>query len=688
LRVRLSLFIIIGLILSFYIIPSVFSEDSELERELKNRAGAVNSQTEPTGTIPSGVKPAEAEKPAPPATKPQGTEQLGVESQRPEEGQAVPAEPEKKPALPPKTPKPHTASGTVSFFFDDADIFEVAQTIFGDVLKVNYIIDPKVKGRVNFRTVTPIPKDEVLPVMEIILRLNGIGFVEERGIYNIVPLDEVSKELVYAQIGKSPENVAIELFTFKNMNLKDSMAEIENALGLSLKGGMVRVLPVYHMNSLIVVASAKEQLEYIRKWIEVFDNMFSVARPKIFVYPVQNSKAKDVASLLQSIFSGGGTGPTSAPATRTETPKTTPSAPLPPPSTVTKPGAAAVVSGTGTLISAETKIFADEITNSLIILATPTDYEFIKETIQKIDIMPRQVVIEGLIARVDLTDNLSFGLSWSLNTDVKISGIKPFVNNINLNGNVGINPGGLVTTMPAKGFTFVGTDPKGVVRAVLTALAEESKAKVLAAPHILVSDNREARIQVGRQVPIATSTSTTPLTGGAEATNYSTSTIQYKDIGIILKVKPQINDSGLVSLEITQEISSLGETVKVGGLDEISINKTEATTNLIAQDGDTIIIGGLIQEDVSKSKDGIPFLSKIPIIGNLFGNTTDKNTRTELIILLTPHVMKNQQEAGDVTSDYVDRYKGSTKDKDINKFIKERSQKEKSGGNAETKDAK
>ncbi len=686
-RVRLSLFIIIGLILSFYIIPSAFSEDTELERELKNRPGAVNSQTGPAGTIPSEVRPAEAEKPSPPETKPQGTKQIGIESQKTETGQAIPVEPEKEPGIPRKPPQPYVASGTVSFFFDDADIFEVAQTIFGDVLKVNYIIDPKVKGRVNFRTVTPIPKDEVLPVMEIILRLNGIGFVEERGIYNIVPLDEVSRELVYAQIGKSPENVAIELFTFKNMNLKDSMSEIENALGLSLKGGLVRILPVYHMNSLIVVASTKEQLEYIRKWIEVFDNMFSVARPKIFVYPVQNSKAKDVASLLQSIFSGGGAGPTSA-APKTEPSKTTPGAPSPSTPTGPKSGAAAVVTGTGTLISAETKIFADEITNSLIILATPTDYEFIKETILKIDIMPRQVVIEGLIARVDLTDNLSFGLSWSLNTDVKISGIKPFVNNINLDGNVGINPGGLVTTMPAKGFTFVGTDPKGVVRAVLTALAEESKAKVLAAPHILVSDNREARIQVGRQVPIATSTTTTPLTGGTEATNYSTSTIQYKDIGIILKVKPQINDSGLVSLEITQEISSLGETVKVGGLDEISINKTEATTNLIAQDGDTIIIGGLIQEDVSKSKDGIPFLSKIPIIGNLFGNTTDKNTRTELIILLTPHVMKNQQEAGDVTSDYVDRYKGSTKDKDINKFLKERSQNEKSGGNAETKDAK
>lgn len=674
-RVKVSFFIIIGLILSFYVIPSALPEDIV--------QGEIKSQIESTEAKPSEVKPAEA-KPAPAVTDPAATEKPAPTETKPEEIKqpeavpAVPVEPEKKPVTPPRAPQPRVASGTVSFFFDDADIFEVAQTIFGDVLKVNYIIDPKVRGRVNFRTVTPIPKDEVLPVMEIILRLNGIGFVEERGIYNIVPLDEVSRELVYAQIGKSPENVAIELFTFKNLNLKDSMSDIENALGLSVKGGMVRILPVYHMNSLIVVAATKEQLEYIRKWVEVFDNMFSVARPKIFVYPVQNSKAKDVASLLQSIF-GGAAGPTSAPAPKTETPKAPTSGA--PPVTAPRSGAAAVVSGTGTLISAETKIFADEITNSLIILATPTDYEFIKETILKIDIMPRQVVIEGLIARINLTDKLNFGIQWTIQNDFNIKGIKPF-QNVNISG-----PLKLDTSIASPTFTFTALDVANNVKLLLQSLASEGKAKVLAAPHILVSDNREARIQVGSQIPIATSTTTTPLTGGTTATNYSTSTIQYKDIGIILKVKPQINDSGLVSLEISQEISSRGEKVVIAGQEFESIDKTESTTNLVAQDGETIIIGGLIREDITKSRSGIPFLSKIPILGYLFGNTIDENQRTELIILLTPHVMKNQQEAGKVTTDYVDRYKGSTKDKAIDGFIKERSQKEQGGKNIDNNDS-
>jgi general secretion pathway protein D len=590
-------------------------------------------------------------------------------------------------------PTVQPGGGPVSFFFDDADIFEVVQTVFGDILKVNYLIDQRVRGKVNFRTITPIPREEVLPVMETILRINGIGFVEEKGLYRIVPLTDVSKELVYAQVGKDPGNVAIELFAFKNMNIKESMPDIENMIGLNVQGGTVRIVPIQRLNALLVVSSTKEQMDYIRKWIEAFDGMFKEARPKVMVYPLQNSKAGHVASMLQSIIGGGGGGGISAPTPAL--PKasgTGATSPLPVSAPAPRTGATTVASGgggSGFLVSPETKIFADEINNTLVILATPADYVFIEETIKKIDVLPRQVVIEGLLARVDLTDNLSFGFSWSLSTDLKISGIKPFVNPVNLAGDVQVNPQGFdLTKLPAQGFTFVGRDSKNTLRAVITALAQESKAKILAAPHILVSDNREARIQVGQQIPLATSTTTQPLGSTTTTTTVvptvaSTSTIQYKDIGIILKVKPQINDSGLVSLEVTQEVSSQGADVSIAGQPFASINKTEATTTLVAQDGETIIIGGLIREDVTKSKDGIPWLTKIPLLGNLFGTTTDNTTRAELIILLTPHVIKSTQDAASVTSDYVDKYKDTTKDKQIDQFIQERGQAGKGGGDAD-----
>ncbi len=613
----------------------------------------------------------------------------GAEPPRP----AVTAPPRQAPAqtappgvaAQPEPRRPETVGGTarismpgsnvVSFFFDDADIFEVVQTVFGDILKANYLIDPRVKGKVNFRTVTPIPREEVLPVMETILRINGIGFVEEKGLYRILPLTDVPKELVYSQVGKDPNKVAIELFTFKNTNLKESMTDIENVMGLNVQGGTVRIILIQRLNALLVITSSKEQMEYVRKWVEAFDGMFANARPKVMIYPLQNSKAGPVSAMLSSIFGGGGGGGVSAPtpaAPKPATPGTTPT-PTPAPA-APRTGPAATVSGSGFLVSPETRIFADEINNTLVILATPADYAFIEETIKKIDIQPRQVVIEGLLARVDLTDNLSFGFSWALSTDLKISGLRPFVNPINLAGDIAINPQGLDTTkLPTQGFTLVGTDSKDRVRAVITALAKESKAKILAAPHVLVSDNREARIQVGSQVPLATSTTVTPI-GGTVPTNTTTATIQYKDIGIILKVKPQINDSGLVNMEIAQEVSSLGDPVDVAGSKEIAINKMEATTTLVAQDGETIVIGGLIREDVIKSKDGIPFLSKIPILGNLFGNTSDSTTRAELIILLTPHVIKSVQDAGPVTSDYVDKYKKTTKDREIDEFIQERGQ--------------
>lgn len=574
--------------------------------------------------------------------------------------QQQPPAPQNGQPVQPKAPQFKSAAGSVSFFFDDADIFEVVQTVFGEILKVNYVIDSKVKGRVNFRTVQPIPREEVLPVMETILRLNGIGFVVENGLYRILPLNEVSKELVYSQVGKEPEKVAIELFTFKNVNIKESMADIENAVGLNLKEGSVRILPIYRLNALMVVASTKENMSYIRSWIDAFDKMFAHAKPKIFVYPVQNSKADHIASLLQAIFSGGA--PAAAPSTTkttTQTPaaasKTSataaPASTTPSTSAAPKTGAAATATGTGFLVTPDTRVFADEITNSLIIVSTPADYEFIVETVKKLDVLPRQVMIEALIAEVTLSDSMSFGLEWSLKTDINM---RPFDREWNLSGDISSSSG--IDTSKG-GFTLIGTDPSGIVRATLQALAGEDRVRVLSSPHILVSDNREAKIQIGDQVPIATSqTVNTGITP-----QQTTTTIQYKDTGTILKVKPQVNEGGLVSLEIMQEVSDFS-TKSLFGSDQIIINKREATTNLVAQDGQTIVIGGLIKDKTTRSKTGIPLLSKIPVLGYLFGKTTDDESRTELIILLTPRVIRNQQEAKDVTSDYVQRLKGLDKE--------------------------
>jgi len=591
------------------------------------------------GTAPAQTTPPAAAQPTPPAAAQPATPQ--------------PARPAAAPAARPAV-KPRSAD--VSFNFDDADVFSVVQTIFGDILKVNYVIDPQVKGRVTYRSVAPIPRDNILPLMEVILRMNGVAVVEDAGLYRIIPMADISREPARMEVGRDPTEIqvtgkaVIQVVPIRYVTSTDIVKVLTPFLSAS-----AQIIDAPKSNHIVIIDTASN-VKRLLGFIELFDSeQLRRIRPQVYVYPVQNSKAKDVVNILNQIFLGGKSSGSVRSATATK-----PAAPVPgQPAHTAQPQAAPETAGAPTgdsLVSDVTRIFADEIANTVIILATRGDYELIEETIKKVDTLPRQVVIEGLIAQVSLTDNLTMGLAWSLKTDLNFS-LKPFNKDFDLQGSMGSNaPPPDATGLSSSGFSFVATDASGIVRARLEALATESKAKVLAAPHILVSDNREARIQVGQQVPLVTSS--TNVTGTTDIQR----TVQYKDIGIILKVKPQVNDSGLVSMEITQEVSSLGAPVTIGTDQAPTLNKTEASTNLVAQNGQTIIIGGLIRDDATKGTSGIPFLSRIPLIGWLFGNWSDVASRTELVILLTPRLIRTQADAASVTSDYVDKYKGMDKD--------------------------
>jgi general secretion pathway protein D len=550
---------------------------------------------------------------------------------------------------------PAIVGGQVTLNFDDADVYSLIQTVFGDVLRVNYIVDPRVKGRVTFRSVAPVPRDSVLPLMEVVLRLNGIGIVEEGGLYRIVPIADIAKEPAPVSIGRDPNRIPstgkslLQVVPIRYV----SSTEVIRLIAPFLSANAL-VVDVPKGNQIIIV-DTDANVKRILRLVEVFDNEgVKQKKPQIFVFHCQNGKAKDIATTLQQMFLGartsGGAAAPSVPARQATSSQPSASS-MPGQSVISSPGQSIMSSSPGSgeqLVSDITKIFPDEILNAVIVLATPEDYELIKQTMERIDIVPRQVVIEGLIAQVTLTDNLSLGLSAVFKGSV--GGLDT---TIALNGsNLSVDP----AKPSGAGFTFIGTDSGGQVRAVITALATESKAKLLAAPHILVSDNREARIQVGQQVPITTS----ETFGAAGVTPQRI--VQYKDIGIILKVKPRVNEGGLVALEVGQEVSTFS-TIPLGNVGEtqIIINKVEAATNLVVQDGQTIVIGGLIREDTSKSLSGVPWISKVPLIGWLFGNTEDDKSRAELIILLTPHVMRNQREAQAVTADYVDQMTESSK---------------------------
>jgi type II secretory pathway component GspD/PulD (secretin) len=645
--------------------PHSLVQKAAMQPEEKDEEGEEGFEVQaPPAPTPSPAPPVPAAPvPAAPLTPEAPTEVKPPEVEEEVLPKPAPPKPEKRPAA------------DVSFFFDDADIYEVIQTVFGEVLKVNYIVDPKVKGRVNFRTTTPIQRDQVLPVMEIILRLNGVAVVEERGLYRIISISDIPKEPAPIRFGRDPEAVELKgvaIVQVVQLQYVTSSDIIKILTPLLSQGGSIIEVPP----NFLIIADTDANVKRLLQVVEIFDSeKLKLAKPQVFVYPVQNSKAKDVADMLQQIFLGAK--PSGPSAKQPTTPLRTPAPAITPAQPPTAMG-----EGGEAVVSEVTKIFADEVTNSIIILATPEDFATIAETIKKIDIVPRQVVIEGLIAQVTLTDDLSLGVAWSLRSNIRIMGwpFKSYVEGRNeggatLSATMGQNADTLANAGLGQGFTFVGTDPTGTVRAFIQTLVRESKAKLLAAPHILVSDNREASIQVGSEVPLATQTAVTPITG-AEVTSTITSSVQYKDIGIILKVKPQVNESGLVSLELSQEISSLGENTIIAGQQYASITKTEAKTNLVAQDGQTIIIGGLIREDRTRTRSGIPLLSKIPVLGYLFGSTTQLTTRTELIILLTPHVMKTIEESKSLTSDYIERFTKTTTEIKKEELIKEKEEKE------------
>jgi general secretion pathway protein D len=575
---------------------------------------------------------------------------IALPTQQPQSGiPAVPSLLQGQFSKPTDVEKKPTNRQPISLNFDDADVYAVTQTIFGNVLRVNYIIDPRVKGRVTFKSVSPVAYENVLPVMEVILRLNGIAVVEDSSLYRIIPISEIAREPSPVCFGRAPESITLtgkallQVIPIRFAVSSDIVKLITPFVSVNAV-----VVDVPKTNQVVIV-DTDANVKRLLNLINIFDSeQLKQKAPHFFVYRVQNAKAKDIVALLQQVYLGQKPSPERT-ATKVTSAQTSSFAPQIAPHTHPTPqqtmqSPTAHISAT---ISDTTKILADELTNTVIVLGSPEDFEVLKEAIKMVDVIPRQVVIEGVIVQVSLTDNLSLGLAWSISTGGNAFGMKTST----------LDP----AKLPGTGFSYVYTDASGVIRTVISALASESKAKLLASPHILVSDNREARIQVGQSVPIPTSETYGSTTVAPQRT------IQYKDIGIILKVKPQINDSGLVSLDLTQEVSTFSTILLYSDEKQIILNKTEASTTLVVQDGQSIVIGGLIREDKSKTRSGIPFLSKIPILGYLFGDTAVDDSRTEIIILLTPHVVKAQKEAAVITSGFVDKFLKNGTNKEIKK---------------------
>ena len=273
--------------------------------------------------------------------------------------------------------------------------------------------------------------------------------------------------------------------------------------------------------------------------------------------------------------------------------------------------------------------------------ATTEEYQDIEDAIKRLDISPLQVLLEATIVEVELTGDLEFGTQW-------------FFRNNDVDGNTGIGrlgdgvgglDGALTGAATGGGFSYSLVDSGGIVRAVLSALAQDDKMQVLSSPSLMVLDNHTASINVGDQVPVRTSESTN--TGTSDLV---TSTIQFVETGVTLQVAPRVSQNGNVVMDIYQNIRTANPTTS-SGIDSPTIDQREVSTSVSVPSGDTIVLGGLIQDINSDGNIGIPGLRNLPVVGPLFGTTTKASERTELLVLITPTAIRNASEAREATNE-------------------------------------
>lgn len=445
-------------------------------------------------------------------------------------------------------------------------------------------------------------------------------------------------------------------------DVKALSADLDRIFGSAAQSplaGIVRIIPIERMNGLLVVTTQARYLEEAKKWIERLDKTGGgVGGARLNVYAVQHGKAEKLAQLLSEIYGskGSGTsGPSLAPGQRPAQIGTAPVAGAPGMPAATQPASQALTSftGGGTAVSKDVRIIADNDNNSLLILASPSDYETILGALRQLDVPRRQVSVEVLVAEITLSDELNFGVEWFLNAR---------------NNTVGSVRSGLDTSMlprvpsvltsatppavadprtliaPVKGLQLInvaGTD----IRAVLQAYGNDGRAKVISTPRVMVLDNEKASINIGDQISIDTGTSTGTGTGGNVVT-----TRQYITTGVILTVTPRINAGGRVTLEVNQEVSiPVVDKTPAGSNPPISTRKAQTTVTVSS--GETMVLAGLISDTNNTTSSGVPLLSKIPVIGALFGYQTLNKKRTELVLLVTPKVVTNVEESRAVTDE-------------------------------------
>ena len=478
--------------------------------------------------------------------------------------------------------------------------------------------------------------------------------------------------------------MSVGVFVLQRSDVKTVMQELDKVLGdknTSPFAGILRIVPIERMNALLIITPQPAYLDEARKWIARLDQAGTGEGPQFYVYNLENQRADKLGPLLQQAFTGRAAGPAAA-TTPTLAPGTPPGSIVNPPSFQQQPTnqpqplATAIATAASAVESARTsrqatgaaegtgivrniQVVADKDNNTLLIVATPVEYAVIEAAVRRLDVPSRQVMIEVTVANVTLNDEIDFGIDWLFRGGAPsgrgsgglIVGSGSTAGNPALpvgSGTTAVNPALGI----AQGFTYIINNANfpGGVQAVLRLLDTYGDTKVIANPHLAALDNQKATIKAGDKIPLCQQTFVG--TGVGTGVNGAVSTTsQYIDTGVLMQVTPHINAGGLVTLEVEVVVSVPGELPKTCEGLAPAIDTRSLQSILNVQSGQTMVMGGLITDNKQNKSQGLPLLSRIPIIGGLFGQQTLINNRTELVMFITPRVVETEVDLKDVVDD-------------------------------------
>jgi general secretion pathway protein D len=623
------------------------------------------------------------------------------------------------PETPIRPEAPFTLSGApASLTIEQMPLPAFINTVVGDTLHLTFEVDPRIAQRndlVTLRTGRPLSPSEILALARTVLRDYGIDVIFSGNLARVVPNEALMSQSPSVVRGRSTADVAenmrpiFQYVSLRGVSASDMAAWLQAALGTKVRisttpqgnavlilglpediqaanevigtldqprlaghrslriepvfwsaaqlseklidilraegyfvgpnlqnPGAVVVLPLRPSNTLVVFASDQKTLTHVEAWARDLDHASQIdPQRSLFFYRVRNTTAESLAAVLNSVLQGRfAARAAAAPSEAAGPPSGQP--PFPPGAPPGAPPATAAGPPPGTPPSG--RIVTDPARNAIIFQGSADEFAQLRPLIESLDQAPREAIIEATVAEVTLADNDTLGAEW-----VASLGARP--NEILQN---------VMTGIGTAGFTFTVLNRAGATRLIINALASNNRVKVLSTPKILSRSGGEAKIQVGAQVPIVTSQGTSSQLQ-QQGTSAILQSIQYKDTGVILTVKPTIYAGSQIDLEIRQEVSEAVPN-NTSQLSSPIINTRTVSTQLSLQDGATVLLGGLIMENANSTSTGIPGLKDIPGVGFLFGTQNVMKTRSELFVFITPYIVNSGEDAARLAESFKNQY--------------------------------